>query len=389
LNTAKQINIMIGLMFVGLFGTFLYFIFDNGFNAFGVDFEGRESAAAVRQEKTNVERGAVLYSLNCRACHGLTGQGALERAGLPGAPLNLEDNRPPALTEAQVKAKADRFNGTITCGRVGTLMPPWSRDENGPLNDFQIEQLVLLITSEFSEEGWEHVVEDGNHSDQFDPQKHLHKTISESATTIELHDSSDLGVEGYLRIGGDEIDEPYEVMFIVAVNVEAGSVEVERGALGSNALEHEEGSEVYNGPLPPPDGPIIGLPGTVPPCGQKNAEPEAATGTAAVISISGDVEFLMSDNFFGLNEEINPTLEIAAGDAVNFTVPNVGTAIHNLRIAGADGEYDTEDDFVSDPDVITGGEEGTLEFTFSEAATFPYRCDFHPTEMLGEVTVTE
>ncbi len=105
---------MIGLMFVGLFGTFLYFIFDNGFNAFGIDFEGRENTAVVRQEKTNVERGAVLFALNCRSCHGLTGQGALERAGLPGAPLNIEGNRPPELTEAQVNAKADRFNGTIT-----------------------------------------------------------------------------------------------------------------------------------------------------------------------------------------------------------------------------------------------------------------------------------
>ncbi len=388
MNTAKQINIMIGLMFVGLFGTFLYFIFDNGFNAFGIDFEGRENAAAVRQEKTNVERGAVLFSLNCRACHGLTGQGAIERAGLPGAPLNREDNRPPELTEAQVNAKADRFNGTITCGRVGTLMPPWSRDENGPLNDFQIEQLVLLITSEFSEEGWEHVVEDGNHADQFDPRRHLHNTVSDSDTTIEIHDASSLAVDTYMRIGGDTIDEPYELMLIVAIDEDAGSVEVERGALGSDALEHEDGVEVYNGPLAPPDGPILGLPGTVPPCGQKNVEPVTATGAAAIVSVSGDVEFKMSDNFFGLDDAINPTLEIAAGDTVNFTVPNVGTAIHNLRIAGPDGEYDTDDDFVSDPDLITGGEEGTLEFTFGEAATFPYRCDFHPTEMLGEVTVT-
>ncbi len=164
MNTAKQVNIMIGLMFVGLFGTFLYFIFDNGFNAFGIDFEGRESIASVRQEKTNVERGAALFSLNCRACHGLTGQGALERAGLPGSPLNVESNRPPELTEAQVTTLADRLNATIVCGRVGTLMPPWSREENGPLNEFQIEQLVMLITSEFSEEGWAHVVEEGNHA---------------------------------------------------------------------------------------------------------------------------------------------------------------------------------------------------------------------------------
>ena len=388
MNTAKQINIMIGLMFVGLFGTFLYFIFDNGFNAFGLDFEGRQNAAVVRQEKTNVERGAVLFSLNCRACHGLTGQGALERAGLPGAPLNLEDNRPPELTEAQVKAKADRFNGTITCGRVGTLMPPWSRDENGPLNDFQIEQLVLLITSEFSEEGWEHVVEDGNHSDQFGPRKQLAAAVGPGDTTIQLNDASGLIVEDALRIGGDTIDEAYEVLIILSIDEDTGSVEVERAAMGSKALSHEAEVEVYNGPLAPPDGPIIGAPGTVPPCGQKNAEPEAATGSAAIVSISGDVEFKMSDNFFGLDEAINPTLEIAAGDTVNFTIPNVGTAIHNLRFAGPDGEYQTDDDFVSDPDLISGGEEGTLEFTFGEAATFPYRCDFHPTEMLGEVTVT-
>ena len=379
---------MIGLMFVGLFGTFLYFIFDNGFNAFGIDFEGRENTAVVRQEKTNVERGAVLFALNCRSCHGLTGQGALERAGLPGAPLNIEGNRPPELTEAQVNAKADRFNGTITCGRVGTLMPPWSRDENGPLNDFQIEQLVMLITSEFSEEGWDHVVEEGNHSDEFDPRKHLAAAIGLNDTTIELNDASDLLAEDTLRIGGDTIDEAYEVLLILAVNEDAGTVEVERGTLGSSALSHEADAEVYSGPLAPPDGPILGLPGTVPPCGQKNAQPEVSPGPADTINVSGDVEFKMADNLFDLDGSINPTLEIAAGDTVSFTVPNVGQNIHNLRFAGPDGEYETDDDFVSDPDVITGGEQGTLEFTLGEAATFPYQCDFHPTEMLGEVTVT-
>ncbi len=385
MNTAKQINIMIGLMFVGLFGTFLYFIFDNGFNAFGIDFEGRENAAVVRQEKTNVERGAALFSLNCRSCHGLTGQGALERAGLPGSPLNVDDSRPPKLTEAEVDAKVDRFNGTIVCGRVGTLMPPWSREEGGPLNEFQIEQLVTLITSEFSEEGWEHVVEEGNHADEFKPGRHLHNTVGVSDTTIEIHDASGLDVDAYMRIGGDTIDEPYELMLIVAIDEEAGSVEVERGALGSDALQHEDGVEVYNGPLAPPDGPIIGETGT-PPCGQGAPAPKQTPGPP--IQVTGEVVFDMGDNFFDLDGSINPTLEIAAGDTVNFTVPNIGQAIHNLRFAGPDGEYKTDDDFVSDPDLILGGEQGTLEFTFGEAATFPYQCDFHPVEMLGEVTVT-
>ncbi len=376
---------MIGLMFVGLFGTFLYFIFDNGFNAFGIDFEGRESAALIRQEKTNVERGAILYALNCRACHGLTGQGAIERAGLPGAPLNLESLRPPELTEAQVIAVADRFNGTIVCGRVGTLMPPWSTEEDGALNEFQIEQLVLLITSEFAEEGWEHAVEEANHGDEFGPRKHLAAAIGPEDTTIKLDDVSGLTADGTLRIGGDTIDEAYEVLTVVSVNEDAGTVSVERGALGSAALSHEADVEVYNGPIAPPEGPILGEEGT-PPCGQAPAAPRQTPGPP--VQVSGDIDFAMGDNFFDLDGAINPTLEIAAGDTVNFTVPNIGVNIHNLRIAGPDGEYNTDDDFISDPDLITGGEQGTLEFTFGEASTFPYQCDFHPAEMLGEITVT-
>lgn len=388
MNTAKQVNVMIGLMFVGLFGTFLYFLFDNGFNAFGMDFEGRENAAVVRQEKTNVERGAALYSLNCRACHGLTGQGALELAGLPGLPLNIDGNRPgPDVSEAQVAAKADRFNGTITCGRVGTLMPPWSTEEDGALNSFQIEQLVTLITSEFSEEGWAYAVEQANHADQFAPQKHLTAALGPDDTTMALDDASGLLADGLLRIGGDTIDQAYEILTVVSVDEAAGTVVVERGAFGSTALSHDAGAEVYIGPLEPPDT-ILGLPDTTPPCGQKNVQPVASPGPAVTIPVTGDVTFSMGDNFFDLDGSINPTLEIAAGDAVNFTVPNNGISIHNLRIAGPDGEYNTDDDFVSDPGLIVGGAQGTLEFTLGEAATFPYRCDFHPTEMLGEVTVT-
>ncbi len=389
MNTDKQVNMMIGLMFVGLFGTFLYFLFDNGFNAFGIDFEGREAAATVRQEKTNVERGAVLYSLNCRSCHGIMGQGALERAGLPGLPLNVESFRPGGdVSEASVAMTADRFNGTITCGRVGTLMPQWSNEEDGALNEFQIEQLVTLITSEFAEEGWEHAVEEANHADEFAPRKHLAAAVGPDGTTIELNDASGLTLGDTLRIGGDTIDGAYEVLVIVSVNESTGSVEVERGTNGSSAPSHEAGAEVYRGPIVPPDGPVLGLPGTTPPCGQKNAQPIAPPGPAVTIAVTGDVEFTMGDNFFDLDGSLNPTLEIAAGDTVNFTVPNNGIAIHNLRFAGPDGEYNTDDDDVSDPAVIIGGAQGTMEFTLPEAATFPYQCDFHPLEMLGEVTVT-
>jgi plastocyanin/mono/diheme cytochrome c family protein len=386
LNTAKQINVMIGLLFVGLLGTLFYFLFDNGFNAFGIDFEGRENAAIVRQEKTNVERGAALFALNCRACHGLTGAGSLERAGLPGAALNRDDNRPPELTAAQVDAKADRFQVTIHCGRVGTLMPPWSTEEDGPLNEFQIEQLVMLITSEFSPEGWEFAVEEANHSDLFDPEKFLEEGVNANGTTLRLNDASGLENVESLRIGGDTIDEPYEVLKVVSADPENGTVEVVRGAEESTPLAHEADAIVYNGPIVPPEGPIVGEEGT-PPCGQANARPQATAGPP--VEISGDVTLEMADNFFDLDGSVNPNFAIAAGDTVAFTLPNAGGNFHNLRLAGPDGEYNTDDDTVSDPDAIPGGDEGTLEFEAGEAGTFPYQCDFHPTEMLGEITVAE
>jgi mono/diheme cytochrome c family protein/plastocyanin len=388
-NTAKQVNVMIGLLFVGLLGTFGYFLFDNGFSAFGIDFEGREEAAVVRQEKTNVERGASIFSLNCRACHGMTGQGPIERGGLPGLPLNVDANRPPTASDSDIQTKVTRFTGTIECGRIGTLMPPWSIREGGSLNDFQIEQLVLLITSEFAEEGWAFAVEEANHADLFDPEKHLAKAASETDTTITLDDASGLENTQWLRIGGDHIDEPYEVLEIVSVNAEAGSVEVNRGTQNSVALAHEADAIVYIGPLPAPEGPILGAADSEadPPCGQRKAAPQTTPGPP--VSISGDVTLAMGDNFFDYEGAQNPNFLVAAGDTVSFTLPNEGAAIHNLRLAGPDGELDTDDDIVSDPATIPGGSQGTLEFEADSAATIPFRCDFHPIEMTGEITVTE
>ena len=379
---------MIGLLFVGLLGTFGYFLFDNGFNAFGVDFEGREYAAQIRQEKVNVERGGALYALYCRSCHGLTGQGALERGGLPGAPLNDPANRPPELTTALAGARQARLNKTIHCGRVGTVMPPWSTEEGGALNDFQIEQLVMLITSEFSEEGWDFAVEDGNHTDVFSPGKTIEEAIGEDDTTITLNDVSGIAVEGTLRMGGHTIEDPYEILLITEINKDDKTLEVERAVDNSTPLAHEAGEEVFNGPLPPGET-ITGDPESLgdPPCGQAKAQP--AGTPAPPVEISGEVAIEMGDNFFAYEGANNPSFQVAVGDSISVALTNSGQAIHNMRIAGIDGEFSTDDDTVSDPDLIPGGSEGTLEFSFDEPGTYPYQCDFHPVQMLGEITVVE
>jgi len=93
MNTSKQVNVIIGLLMVGAIATLLYFLWDR---------LEREADATERQLTENAERGGALFAPNCSSCHGLTGKGALERAGLPGAPLNLEENRPTTIGDLTV-----------------------------------------------------------------------------------------------------------------------------------------------------------------------------------------------------------------------------------------------------------------------------------------------
>lgn len=91
----------------------------------------------------------------------------------------------------------------------------------------------------------------------------------------------------------------------------------------------------------------------------------------------------MGDNFFDPD-----AITVSAGQTVTFDLTNIGGAIHNMRIAGEDGEYNTDDDAVSDPEVISGGESGTLTWTAPDAAgEIVFQCDFHPTDMVGTITV--
>jgi plastocyanin len=91
----------------------------------------------------------------------------------------------------------------------------------------------------------------------------------------------------------------------------------------------------------------------------------------------------MGDNFFDLDGERNPAIPVTAGEETTIDLENTGQAIHNMRIAGPDDEYNTDDDFVSDPDLFAGGDTGSITFTLDEPGTYNYRCDFHPLEMVG------
>lgn len=121
------------------------------------------------------------------------------------------------------------------------------------------------------------------------------------------------------------------------------------------------------------------------------AEEAVASNTPAVTARDGaspapgdgSQAITMLDNKFDPD-----TLTVAVGAVVTFDLTNKGTAIHNMRIAGEDGEYNTDDDAPSDPELITGGGTATLDWTApGSAGEIAFRCDFHPTDMTGVITV--
>ena len=99
----------------------------------------------------------------------------------------------------------------------------------------------------------------------------------------------------------------------------------------------------------------------------------------------GPVSFDVSagDNFFEPKE-----FTVKTGQKVTFNLKNDGAAIHNMRVAGADNEYNTDDDALSDPSQLSPGDTGTLEWTAPDkAGEIDLKCEFHPTDSTGIIKV--
>ena len=111
------------------------------------------------------------------------------------------------------------------------------------------------------------------------------------------------------------------------------------------------------------------------------ADETSADGTDNAGPVSFDIS--LGDNFFEANE-----FTLSPGQEVTFNITNNGSDVHNMRVDGGDGEYDTDDDTVSDPDLFQAGDTGTLVWTApGETGAIIFRCDFHPTEMTGAISL--
>jgi len=98
---------------------------------------------------------------------------------------------------------------------------------------------------------------------------------------------------------------------------------------------------------------------------------------------AANVAVSMGDNFFDPKE-----ITVAAGAAVTFDITNDGVAIHNMVVDGGDGTLGNDDDIESDPGIVPGGETATLTWTApDQPGAVDFRCNFHPTDMTGTITV--
>lgn len=473
MNTSKQINIMIGLMFLLIITLGIYFVWDQNVRA---------QDASRRQVEENAIRGGKVFALNCRVCHGDTGRGYMENPNLPGPPLNLEAYR--VTDPTKLKPLQQRLYDTLRCGRVGTLMPPWSQEQGGTLTDTQIWQLVTLITGSWLDEvshdpsavskmGWEAMQELAHELDTIrTPQGDVLRLAADVGpfdAVLPLNDAHvGLSVGQLLRIedevvevksfaafsslarsvsatdrvlplessadfrAGIIVQAEGELMRVVAVDpaaktitVERGvqgttpaphkrgvrvqdpsnEIVVERGVFGTEAASHAAGTQVLNGPIPPPTGPLTGEGGT-PPCGQRPPAPAAAAGPAPTLSpgqpaipptaqpiqaqvtepTDGVIQVPMRDNIFVVNN-----LKVKAGQEVTIRIINEGQNPHNLRVAGPDGQWGSGDDFAvpADGSFIQGGQQAEAVFTPYQPGVYSFRCDVHPTDMWGIITVEQ
>lgn len=367
MNTSKQINIMVALVFIAVLATGAYTMWD----------PSRASDARKDELNKTVERGAFLFSQNCIVCHGNKGEGGSASNRLKQAPpLNRKDlqgvDPKTGLVSESDKALQFKFVvNTITCGRIGKAMPTWGQSQGGTLNDEQIRQLATLIT-EGTDARWKQAEDFAIHGEEkfhytgyASAGIKLTQAMDASSTTAFLTNIAPLGKGSRLEIDGE--------LMLVTTNPdkEQKSVGIDRHVGTTKAAEHKEGAAVWLPPVPPNPAPV-----TQPACGQNlppvAPTPSGPTSATADLKISAQGIAFDTDKLLGL-----------ADQALTITFDNKDNGIaHNIHFfKGSDA---TGAD-VAQTDIEPGPVVQTLKFGPLAAGGYYYRCDVHP-QMEGILT---
>ena len=366
MNTSKQINIMVALVFIAVLATGAYTMWD----------PDRASDARKEDLTRTVERGAFLFSQNCVVCHGNKAEGGAAANRLKQAPaLNRPDlqgiDSKTKLVSAQDKAQQFKFVvNTITCGRIGKAMPTWGQSQGGTLNDEQIRQLATMITEGT---GWDlaekfaiHGDEEHHYTGYASAGIKLTQAMDASSSTVFLTNIAPLGKGSRLEIDG-------ELMLVTSnPDKDTSSVGVDRHVGTTKAAAHAVGAPVWLPPVPPDPAPV-----TQPACGQNLPAvvptPAGPTTASADLKIIGKGTAFDTDKLLGL-----------AGQELTVTFDNQDAGIaHNIHFfkgtdaTGAD---------VAQSDIESGPVVQTLKVGPLDAGTYYFRCDVHPGQMEGTLT---
>lgn len=114
-----------------------------------------------RLTEVQVNRGAMLYAENCVICHGPIGEGVvgpplLRQEWREGTDLEMEATRE-FLIRTIARGRGGRADTSWTFNPDGTIeshtaMPVFGKDNGGPFNEQQVEDLaVFLMAGDFSE----------------------------------------------------------------------------------------------------------------------------------------------------------------------------------------------------------------------------------------------
>lgn len=109
----------------------------------------------------------------------------------------------------------------------------------------------------------------------------------------------------------------------------------------------------------------------------------------AGLPIDQTIEIQTDDDGQETNPRFVPNaISAEAGQVIEILVTNVGSVAHNLHFPGLDGEYDTRDDWLVDPPTVQPGETARVVVKFDAPDSYPFRCDFHPLQHLGTLTLS-
>lgn len=161
---------------------------------------------------------------------------------------------------------------------------------------------------------------------------------------------------------------------------------ISKGALGIISATGENNFDVFRdlqaNPIGGPTATPEGEPTATPSGSEPTATQPAAQPTATPSPVVEETTVELDDILF-----VQDSLTAKAGTQLKIDLQNIGLLPHNMHIADASGSYN--DGTVSEPQIINGGDQGTLTWNVPNepGTTYNFRCDVHPAQMTGTITI--